>query len=99
MKDELRKLAHFALWLGVGMVLFSLVSCASIAHGLGVATDADLATTTKLIHATGDAFGPWGSLIATGISAALIGVNHAYRNSTRKKALKAVQPGTPTARP
>jgi hypothetical protein len=36
-------------------------------------------------------FGPYGSIIASGIGAVLVGTNHAFRNASRKKALAKIQ--------
>lgn len=76
-----------------GLSLFILVSCAGTAALLGVETTAETERKVKAIHDGLDIAGPYGSLIATGIGALLVGVNHAYRNSTRAKALR--KQGTP----
>jgi hypothetical protein len=87
-KDFLKASVSFVGFFLLGGLLFALTSCAGMAHLLGVATSDDLATTVKTVHEVGDAFGPYGSLIATGISAALVGIHEVYRNKTRAKALE-----------
>jgi len=87
-RDFLRGCLSFVGFFLLGGILFALTSCAWAAHALGVATSDDLTATVKTVHEVGDAFGPYGSLIATGISAALVGIHEVYRNKTRAKALE-----------
>ena len=82
-----KQLLHFAALLSIGLLLFHLVACAGLAHALGVETAEETDAKVKAVHAALDLFGPWGSLIATGVSAVLVGANHAVRNKTRKREL------------
>lgn len=88
-RDFAKAIMGLAIFLGIGVVIFALTGCASMAHLIGVETVGDTDEKVKAVHAALDLFGPWGSLVATGVSAVLVGANHAYRNKTRAKALAA----------
>jgi hypothetical protein len=64
------------------LLLFAAIGCAALASSLGLTTQADLDTTTKTIHEVGSIFGPYGELVAAGVSAALIGSYAAYQKKT-----------------
>jgi hypothetical protein len=89
MERERLRLFDLALSLTLGaLLLFSLTGCTGLAHALGVETKEETAEKIAAVRAVGKGFGPYGDIVAGGIAALLVAVNHFYRNKTREAAMQ-----------
>lgn len=77
------------LGVGIGVLLFSLCSCASAYKAIGISTDQDIARVSGEIQAAADIFGPYGTAIGAGLTGLLTVGWRVARHAKNKKAKKA----------